>query len=76
MIMNLPNSSVLDHFHRERQRRLRPRPRTGATNSKNTPAQAGLRVRLGRALIGAGTAIAGERVEPARRGAKAQPRAA
>ena len=61
----LSNPSVLDHFHSERQRRLRPTPQRGAING-NTPMHAGLRVRLGRALIGAGAALAGERVEPAR----------
>jgi hypothetical protein len=54
--------SVLDHFHSERQRRLLPTPHPRTT----TPAQTGLRVRIGHALIGAGTAISGERVEPAR----------
>jgi hypothetical protein len=70
MMMIMPNPSVLEHFHKERQRRLRPTPRTGATR---TPTHAGMRVRIGRALIGAGTALSGERVEPAR--PSAQPRA-
>ncbi len=72
-MMILSNPSVLDHFHAERQRRLRPTPRRG---TKQTPTHAGLRVRLGRALIGAGTAISGERVEPARPKPNPQPRAA
>jgi hypothetical protein len=66
------NPSVLEHFHSERQRRLRPMPRRGTTTQ---PTHAGLRVRIGRALIGAGAAIAGERVEPARPVTKTQPRA-
>jgi hypothetical protein len=74
-MMYLTNPSVLDHFHSERQRRLRPTPRRGATNG-NTPTHAGLRVRLGRALIGAGAALAGERVEPARPKPNPQPSAA
>ena len=61
-MMIMPNPSVLEHFHAERQRRLRPTPRLGST----TTTHASLRVRVGRALIGAGTAISGERVEPAR----------
>ena len=72
-MMILSNPSVLDHFHAERQRRLRPTPRQGATQS---PTHAGLRVRLGRALIGAGTAISGERAEPARPKPNPQPRTA
>ena len=72
-MMILSNPSVLDHFHAERQRRLRPTPRRGATQ---THTHAGLRVRLGRALIGAGAAISGERVEPARPKPTPQPRAA
>jgi hypothetical protein len=72
-MMILSNPSVLDHFHSERQRRLRPTPRQVATQ---TPTHAGLRVRLGRALIGAGTAISGEPVEPARHKPHPSPRAA
>ena len=61
--MIIPSSpSVLDHFHSERQRRLLPPPHPRTT----TPTHTGLRVRIGHALIGAGTAISGERVEPAR----------
>jgi hypothetical protein len=72
-MMILSNPSVLDHFHAERQRRLRPTPHRGAAK---TSTHAGLRVRLGRALIGAGAAISGERVEPARPKPNPQPRAA
>lgn len=72
-MMILSNPSVLDHFHAERQRRLRPTPRHGG---KPTSTNASLRVRIGRALIGAGTAISGERVEPARPKPNPQPRAA
>lgn len=71
MMYIMPNPSVLGTFHTERQRRLRPTPRRGATHTTLT--HAGLRVRIGRALIGAGTALSGERVEPAR--ASSQPRA-
>jgi hypothetical protein len=71
MLTILTNPSVLEHFHTERQRRLRPAPRTGVTKLPGP----GMRVRLGRALIGAGSALAGERVEPAGR-PSTQPRAA
>jgi hypothetical protein len=70
MTLIMPDPSVLEHFHTERQRRLRPTPRRGTTQSH---APAGIRVRIGRALIGVGTALSGERVEPAR--PSAQPRA-
>ena len=70
-MMILSNPSVLEHFHAERQRRLRPSPRP---RGSTTPTHAGLRVRIGRALMGAGAAIAGERVEPARH--NPQPRTA
>ena len=69
-MMIMPNPSVLEHFHTERQRRLRPVPRAGTTT---TTSHASLRVRIGHALIGAGSAISGERVEPARH--TTQPRA-
>ena len=60
--MIIPSSpSVLDHFHSERQRQLLPTPQPQTT----APTHAGLRVRVGRALIGAGAALSGERVEPA-----------
>ena len=71
-MMTLMNPSVLEHFHAERQRRLRPTPRIGETPAT---APAAIRVRVGRALIGAGTAISGERFETARP-TKPQPRAA
>ena len=58
----MPNPSVLEHFHSERQRRSRPKPHQGS----NPPTHAGLRVRIGHALIGAGTALSGEPAEPAR----------
>jgi hypothetical protein len=59
--MIIPSSpSVLDHFHSERQRQLLPTPHHQTT----TPKHAGLRVRVGHALIGAGAALSGERVEP------------
>ena len=74
MLTILTNPSVLEHFHTERQRRLRPTPRSGV--SATLPAHSGIRVRIGRALIGAGTALAGERVEPARRSPHPQPRTA
>jgi hypothetical protein len=73
-MMIMPSPSVLEHFHSERQRRLRPTPHRGNTQQ---PTRAGLRVRIGHALIGAGTALAGERAnQPAHRVAKPQPRAA
>jgi hypothetical protein len=73
-MLTLMNPNVLEHFHAERQRRLRPTPRTGETPAT---APAAIRVRVGRALIGAGTAISGERFEPAARpSTKPQPRAA
>jgi len=60
--MIIPTSpSVLDHFHSERQRQLLPTPHPRTT----TPTRARLRVRIGHALIGAGAALSGERVEPA-----------
>ncbi len=74
MTMSMSNPAVLEHFHTERQRRLRPTPRTGGTHSTIT--RAGIRVRLGHALIGVGTAISGERVEPARHKPNPQPRTA
>ena len=70
--MIMPNPSVLEHFHGERQRRLRPKraPMTAGAAPTGHP---GLRVRIGHALIGAGAAIAGERVERTRH--DPQPRA-
>lgn len=62
MMMILPGPGVLDTMIRDRHQRLR-RHRT-----VRRAAGAGLRVRLGRALIAAGSTISGERVEmPARR---------
>ena len=72
-MMILSNPSVLDHFHSERQRRLRPTPREGG---KPTSTNVSMRVRFGRALIGAGAALSGERVEPARPSPNPQPRTA
>ena len=57
------NPSVLDHFHSERQRQLLP---SAACARADSPRTRGLRVRVGHALIGAGAALSGERVEPAR----------
>ena len=71
-MMIMPNPSVLEQFHAERQRRLRPN-RTVKTLTAAEPGRLGFRVRIGHALIGAGTAIAGERTESA--GHAAQPRA-
>jgi hypothetical protein len=71
--MSMSNRAVLEHFHAERQRRLRPTPRRGSTHATT---HAGLRVRLGHALIGVGAAISGERVEPARHKPNPQPRTA
>ncbi len=73
-MMLMPNPSVLEPIHAERQRRLRPTPRIESSHSLDHAPS--LRVRVGRALIGAGTAIGGETVEPARPTAKPQPRAA
>jgi hypothetical protein len=58
----LPNPGVLDHLIRERQQRMRMRP-----VEAQAAARGGLRVRIGHALIMAGSALSGERVEvPAR----------
>ena len=70
-MMIMPNPSVLEQFHAERQRRFRPNPAVSMTAA--APGRLGFRVRIGHALIGAGTAIAGERTESA--GHAAQPRA-
>ncbi|MGH2445570.1 MAG: hypothetical protein ACRDGD_05970 [Candidatus Limnocylindria bacterium] len=60
--MSLPNPGVLDHLIRDRQEHLRaPASRALA------PTRASLRVRIGHALIMAGSNLSGERVEtPAR----------
>ena len=61
-MLNMPNPGVLDDLIRERQERLRMTPRRG-----QAPARVALRVRIGHALIMAGTSLSGERVErPAR----------
>jgi len=61
-MMILPNPGVLDQLIRERQRGLR-----GTARRRSTPEARGLRLRVGRALIAAGRALSGERVEqPAR----------
>jgi hypothetical protein len=62
MMMLLPDPGVLNTMIRDRHHRLRP-------NRAARPAAGfGLRVRLGRALIAAGSTLSGERVEmPARR---------
>ncbi len=61
-MMILPSPGVLDQLIRERQRGLR-----GTAARHSTPGQRGLRLRVGRALIAAGSALSGERVEqPAR----------
>ena len=61
-MMILPNPGVLDQLIRERQRGLR-----GTAARHSTPETRGLRLRVGRALIAAGSALSGERVEqPAR----------
>lgn len=60
--MMIPEPGVLDRLVRDRHGRLRPvaRPLDAARG-------AGLRVRVGRLLIAAGSALAGERTErPAR----------
>jgi hypothetical protein len=55
------NPDVLDHLIRDRQDKLRATPRPSPA-----PAGNGLRVRIGHALIVAGSTISGEQVEPAR----------
>ena len=60
-MMNLPNPGVLDDLIRERQEQLREKP-LRAQASARTP----MRVRIGHALIVAGSTLSGERVEPVR----------
>ena len=61
-MMMLPNPGVLDHLIRERQENLRMHP-----HEAHAPPRAGVRVRIGHALIVAGSMLSGERVEqPAR----------
>jgi hypothetical protein len=63
-----PNPDVLDTLIRDRQSQLR----TKATIAPGIGAA--VRVRVGHALIAAGTALSGERVErPARRSAVSRP---
>jgi hypothetical protein len=60
--MNLPSPSVLDQLIRDRQEHLRQ-----TTQQAQALGHAALRVRIGHALIVAGSTISGERVEvPAR----------
>ncbi len=62
MMMLLPDPGVLNTLIRDRHHRLRP------NRAARRAAGTGLRVRLGRALITAGSTLSGERVEmPARR---------
>lgn len=58
-MMILPNPGVLDHLIRERQENLRMTPHQALA-----PARAGVRVRIGHALIVAGSMLSGERVKP------------
>lgn len=61
-MMILPNPGVLDHLIRERQEKLRTAP-----HEAEARAHGGLRIRIGHALIAAGSTLSGERVErPAR----------
>ena len=61
-MMILPNPGVLDHLIRERQEKLRTTPQEAEAR-----AHGGLRIRIGHALIVAGSALSGERVDrPAR----------
>ena len=57
-MMILPNPGVLDTLIRDRQKQLR-------TPAVRRPAKAGigLRVRIGHAMIAAGSTLSGERVE-------------
>lgn len=62
MMTILSNPDVLDQLIRERQENLRT-----TSQQARTPSRAGMRVRIGHALIVAGTTLSGERVEqPAR----------
>jgi hypothetical protein len=64
------NPGVLDHLIRERQEKLR-----APAGTTNASVNRGVRVRIGHALIAAGFALSGEKVEarPARH--SAHPRA-
>lgn len=55
--MIMPNPNVLDRLIQDRHTELR------ATSRRLSPAPSRLRVRLGHALIAAGSAMSGERVE-------------
>ena len=57
-MMILPNPGVLDQLIRERQRGLRR-----STVGRSAPGGRFLRRRVGHALIAAGSALSGERVE-------------
>lgn len=57
-MMILPGPGVLDQLIRERQRGLR-----STAVQRSAPGPRGLRLRVGRALIAAGSALSGERVE-------------
>ena len=57
-MMILPNPGVLDHLIRERQEKLRVTP-----HEAEARANGGLRIRIGHALIVAGSTLSGERVE-------------
>ena len=60
--MITPSPGVLDDLIRERQAHLHAMPQP-----RQAPARPGLRIRVGHALIVAGSALSGERVElPAR----------
>ena len=69
-MMILPNPDVLDQLIRDRQRGLRATAVRAAE-----PAERSVRIRVGHALIAAGAAISGERVERSGR-RPALPRAA
>jgi hypothetical protein len=61
-MMMLPNPGVLDHLIRDRQEQLRE-----TECQAMAPRRAGLRIRIGHALIVAGLNLSGERAElPAR----------
>ncbi len=57
-MMTLPNPGVLDTLIRDRQTQLRGSPMAGRARRSF-----GLRVRIGHAMIAAGSALSGERVE-------------
>jgi hypothetical protein len=57
-MMILPNPGVLDHLIRERQEKLRATPHQAQAGARGR-----LRIRIGHALIVAGSTLSGERVE-------------